>query len=188
MKWFGRKQKDNVVSGTKVLVSAVSADDALASTADRDANIYSMHYADVTNTPLAGDHSVIDVIKSRPFDVVHLLVNVGPDGTIGQTYAKQILRTCAKMDVKLVFVASDNPGDVYVSHFKPGPYNLVMTLERKGEKFWAFLDALLSKMTLGKTMLSAWVEIAPQTEHAPEHDALPEVFGHFRRENVILLR
>ena len=122
------------------------------------------------------------------YPVAHLLVNVGPDGTVGQTHAKQVLRTCAKMDVKLVFIASDNPTDVYVSHFKPGPYNLVMTLERKGEKFPAFLDALLSKMTSGKTMLSAWVELAPQTEHAPEHDALPEVFCHLRRENLVLLR
>ncbi len=188
MKWFRRKQKGSIVCPTKVLVSAVSADDVLTSAADCDSQVYSRHYADVTNTPLAGDDSLVDVIKSRPFDVVHLLVNVGPDGGIGQTHAEQVLRTCAEMDVKLVFVASDNPTDVYISHFKPGPYNLVMTLERKGEKFPAFLDALLSKMTLGKTLPTAWVELAPQTVGAPEHDALPEVFCDLRRENVVLLR
>jgi hypothetical protein len=49
------------------------------------------------------------------------------------------------------------------------PVNLVITLNRNGEHFGRFFQRLFSLMLAGKSMLMAWVELAPQGPHQP-HD------------------
>ncbi len=164
---------DDNSPATRVLVAAVGDDDALSAMADSDAEVYSKHYEHVTNVTVATADALADVLITHRFSILHLLVHVDADGTIVGTYVDDVLRACAEIGVKLVIFASENDPDVYISHFKRGGFNLVMTIDRYGEKFPTFLDALLGKMAAGMTMPSAWVELAPQTEHASEHDNLP---------------
>ncbi|MBL7186850.1 MAG: hypothetical protein ISS70_11055 [Phycisphaerae bacterium] len=188
MKWFRPKQKSSTVSPTKVLVSAVGADEELAAMADCDAGIYEKHYANVTNTPVSDADSLVDIIKTGAFDLVHVLANVNTDGTIGRTHADRVLRTCAKTDVKLVFFAAENPYDAYGPHFQPGPLNLIMTMDRRGDDFPVFLDGLLGKMSSGTTMPIAWKELLPPIGAAPEDIILePACILDVRQGGVVLL-
>lgn len=188
MRWFWRKRGRNTISSTRVLVSAVGDSDTLVSAAALDADIYSRHYGDVTSTPAPDGDFLVDTIKAGAFDVVHVLASVNADGTIGRRPVGQVLETCRETNVKLVFFASDNPADVYISHVRRGNFNLVMTLERRGEYFAAFLDSLLSKMAAGKTMPVVWVGLAPQTQGAPEHDTLPRCIFDANRGDIVLLK
>ena len=60
--------------------------------------------------------------------------------------------------------------------------NIVLVLDRKGEKFGLFFQKLFEAMRSGKSMLTAWVELAPQIPgyeqpDTPESIMLPEA-GH----------
>ena len=149
MKWFRRKRKDNIVSTTNVLVSAVGADEKLAAMADCDAGIYEKYYVNVANTPVSDADALVDIIKAGAFDLVHVLANVNSDGTIGRTRADRVFRTCAKKDVKLLFFASENPCETYVTHCETRRLNKLLMIQRKGDKFLVFLEAMLSKMSSG---------------------------------------
>lgn len=72
MKWFGEKPKNNIVSATRVLVSAVGADEKLAAMADGDAGIYRKYYANVNYTPVGDVDSLVKIIKAGAFDLVLL--------------------------------------------------------------------------------------------------------------------
>ncbi|MBT3362843.1 MAG: hypothetical protein HN929_07135 [Chloroflexi bacterium] len=174
MSWFKRNKEKKPVPPTRVLVSAIGDDSELRTTADSDAEIYSKHYSQVTNKAVDNADALIDLISAEEFDIVHLLARVNADGTVGQTSIKNVIDICAKTNVKLLFFAHSNLPDTYIQNFKPGRFNLVMTINRKDKYFGGFLDALLGKLTLGKTMPTAWVELSPQTEQASEHNSLPE--------------
>jgi len=53
--------------------------------------------------------------------------------------------------------------------------NMVITLDRKGDKFGRFFQALFAQMSAGVPMLTAWVKLAPQVT-TPAHEDLPETF------------
>jgi hypothetical protein len=188
MNWFTRKKRDFTVTPTKVLVSAVGAENRLHSMAVSDGAIYSKHYSNVTLAPVDSLDSLIDKIKTDGFDIVHVLLNVNADGAVDQTPAGRILRACADTGVRLIFFASENSPEVYTSHFQSANIDLVMTIDRKEEKFLTFLDSLLQKMTSGKTVPSAWIELAPQTEHASEHEDVPSCIFAVGRGSVVLQR
>lgn len=78
--------------------------------------------------------------------------------------------------MKLLWVAAENDPSGYISGFDPEgrPISLVLTIKRHGDRFEAFLGALLTRLANGETMPSAWVKLAPQWSRAPEHAALPE--------------
>jgi hypothetical protein len=75
-------------------------------------------------------------------------------------------------------VASENPGSHYVKAAPGGKSwhaNVVLTLDRKGDKFSLFFKRLFTAMFNGTSMLMAWVELAPQAL-GPWSDDLPETY------------
>lgn len=68
-------------------------------------------------------------------------------------------------------VATENPPNNYLSSLGPRQAdwsaNIVLTIDRKGDKFAPFFAALFRRMFAGTSMLTAWAELAPQI---PGHD------------------
>lgn len=72
-------------------------------------------------------------------------------------------------------VASENPGEVYVKALgRRGTWraNIALVMDRRGEKFARFFRRLFESMYAGKSMLLAWVELAPQVP-GQEHPEAP---------------
>ena len=99
---------------------------------------------------------------------------------------------CHRADVKLLILAGSNPADNYMRAFdkKRQPkglrLNQVLTLDRKGGNFPAFLEGLFRRVSSGLSIPKAWVELAPQHEGAG-HDNLPETIFLAGRGSVALL-
>jgi hypothetical protein len=71
----------------------------------------------------------------------------------------------ADSGAKVVVVASEIPEELIEAVFKDiklGSTNIVLTLERKGDRFGAFFEKLLRSMLGGKAMPVAWNTLAPQ--------------------------
>jgi hypothetical protein len=83
----------------------------------------------------------------------------------------------AASGARIVVVATENEADSYVATARPTYHsaaNMVMTLERKGDAFAAFLGKLFGLMFRGVSMPVAWVQLAPQIPGA-EHTDGPEL-------------
>jgi hypothetical protein len=187
---FRKREKDEVI-GTKVLVCAVG--DRFAQFVNEDAEIYGRHYPATTKATFAGVGELMKAIESG-YDVIHLLCDVGPTGEIadshgGTTTGEKLIDKCYQSNVKLLWIASDNPGEAYIKGFKARGkrLNLVMTLQRNGPKFTRSLDQLLSKMSGGDTMPVAWVRLWPQGGRGRAHADAPETFFVAGRGGVRLL-
>jgi hypothetical protein len=62
-------------------------------------------------------------------------------------------------------IASENPGASYikgVGRRKDWRANIVMVLDRKGDKFALFFRKLFEETFTGHSMLTTWVKLAPQ--------------------------
>jgi hypothetical protein len=80
----------------------------------------------------------------------------------------------------IVIVASENSTESYIAAGKPTGYgqaNLVMTLDRKDRAFTSFFSQLFERMFNGKSMLVAWVELAPQIPGASHEDCPDTIFA-----------
>jgi hypothetical protein len=64
--------------------------------------------------------------------------------------------------------------------------NLVMTINRNGPNFPNFLSKLLSRMSGGETMPTAWAALVPQTRHDLSHADLPATIFSAGRGSVKL--
>ena len=65
----------------------------------------------------------------------------------------------------IAVVASENPPDNYMKCLGPRddwPANVTLTVDRKGDKLPRFFAKLFQRMFAGKSMLIAWIELAPQ--------------------------
>ncbi len=71
----------------------------------------------------------------------------------------KLIQMCCDTGVKLLWIASENNSQAYIKGFKADGkrLNLVMTMNRQGNKFSVFLEELLSRMNAGEAMLGAWV-------------------------------
>jgi len=88
----------------------------------------------------------------------------------------------------IVIVASENGSESCIAAGKRTGYghaNLVFTLRRKGNAFPLFFTQLFRKMFEGKSMLLAWVGLAPQNRDAPEHANCPETIFAAEVSHVI---
>lgn len=108
-------------------------------------------------------------------DVLMIYAHMEIDGSItGCTDGlRDIIR---KSGATIVIVASENEGKSYVAGSKNTGYgraNLILTLKRKGAVFTDFLSQLFNEMLKGKSMLLAWVDLAPQIPGAT-HENCPE--------------
>jgi hypothetical protein len=186
---FTKSPQKLEVYGTKALVCGLHPkfDELIKD----DSNVYSQFYPSTTVTPFTG---IVELLgRMRGFDIVHLFADVSPTGIMADTKGKELVGTdligkCCDSDVKLLWVASDNEPDGYIKGFKVAkPLNLVMTINRNGASFSTFLGQLLSRMSSGETMPTAWAAVAPQTQHDPQQAHLPATIFSAGRGGVKLL-
>jgi hypothetical protein len=65
----------------------------------------------------------------------------------------------------IAVIASENAGDVYAKAVKPRKdwyANVTMVLDRRGDKLARFFERVFTGMFAGRSMLSLWIELAPQ--------------------------
>jgi hypothetical protein len=100
----------------------------------------------------------------------------------------ELIQRCCDQNVKLLWLASDNPPERYIKGFgaRGKRLDLVMTLKRKGPNFPSFLEKLLSRMAYGDAMPIAWNDICPQIPRS-EHPDAPESIFFAGRGGVRLL-
>lgn len=108
-------------------------------------------------------------------DVLMIYARVEADGKITGS-ADGLREIIRQSGAAIVVVASENDGKSYAVAGRSTGYgqaNLVLTLRRKGIAFTQFFTQLFSRMSKGKSMLLAWVELAPQIPGAT-HENCPE--------------
>lgn len=184
-----------VAQGTKILVCDLN--DKSQGDLDRDAKIYSAIYRSVNVVRTGKPYELLNAISENSYDIVHLFCEIDKEGNlIGEHDARlqggSLLETCRKANVKLLVMANNNGSDNYIKAFtgsrKPQGLrlNLVMTLDRKGDKFPTFLEGLLQRMSKGMTMPEAWVELAPQIPGKPQGNVPDTIFSADRGEVKLL--
>lgn len=184
-----RKNKDEV-HGARVLVCAV--DSRFAELLKEDSEIYGRYYRAITTVVLPGIQALLERLEQK-FDIVHLIADVTESGTVRDANGREITGTeliqrCCDHNVKLLWAASDNPPERYISGFgaRGKRLNLVMTLKRKGPNFPSFLQNILSRMAYGESMPVAWNHICPQIPRS-EHKNAPESIFFAGRGGIRLL-
>jgi hypothetical protein len=108
-------------------------------------------------------------------DVLMIYARVESDGRIAGS-ADGLRDIIRQSGAAIVVVASENDGKSYIAAGKSTGYgqaNLVLTLKRKGAAFTQFFTQLFGRMSKGKSMLLAWVELAPQIP-GKTHENCPE--------------
>src|ERR1017187_399944 len=174
-----RKDKDEV-HGAKVLVCALDNrfDDLLKG----DSEVYGRYYRATTAAVLPSIQALLGRLEEK-YDIVHLLCDVTPNGTITDANGEEITGTeliqrCCDQNVKLLWSGSDNPPERYIKGFgaRGKRLNLVMTLKRTGPNFPSFLQKLLSQMAYGDTMPVAWNDLCPQIPGSDHPDAPESIF------------
>jgi hypothetical protein len=159
----------------KILVGSLQSE--FSALLQRDAESYARYYRLVT-TQLCASADELLIAIAGGYDVVHLLAGVSSDGMLkGETgsavHGTVLTRACCDHGVGLLWVASDNSAQAYISGFKASSVNLVMTIDRRGSQFSRFLEGLLRRMAEGQTMPEAWVSLCPQAAHDPRQNSLP---------------
>jgi hypothetical protein len=155
---------------------------------NQDYAVYRQHYPASSKAIFPSIQALSGGIK-HGYDVVHLLCDVTDGGTIVDCNGEKmtgadLIQTCCDQDVKLLWIASDNPPERYIEGFGARDINLVMTLKRNGPDFPHFLQRLLSQMACGVPMPFAWVHICPQM--SSDHPSVPETIFSAGRSAVRL--
>jgi hypothetical protein len=174
---FFNRPKSPIILKTRAVVCSLNArfDGLLA----EDGLSYSSFFP---STIISACHNIneLRMMIARGCDIVHVFGLVSDAGVItddnGSSMAgTMLIQACCSGGVKLLCIASDTSREACIKGFSAGnkPLNLVLTLDRRGPLFGSFLAKLLAKLAAGKTLPIAWVEIAPQTVRAPEHNDLP---------------
>jgi hypothetical protein len=182
-------RKDEVF-GAKVLVCAL--DNCFDDLLQQDSQVYSQYYRATTTEVLPTIQALLERLEQK-YDIVHLLCDVTAKRTItdvsgGEITGTELIQRCCDQNVKLLWVASDNPAEGYIKGFgaRGKRINLVMTLRRKGTNFSGFLQKLLSRVAYGETMPVAWNDLCPQIPGSDHADA-PESIFFAGRGAVMLL-
>jgi hypothetical protein len=159
-----------VINGTRVLVSSLGRESSDGSE-DSDAEVYSNFYRRVSVLKAQKTGELLASVRSGDYDVVHLFCEIDEGGRLAADAdswlsGSELLDACREGDVKLLFIANDNPGEGYLKAFSgegiSRGLDFVSTINRNGESFGLFLEGLLRKMSSGETLPVAWVSLAPQ--------------------------
>jgi hypothetical protein len=184
-----RKGKDNV-RGARVLVCAV--DSRLEDLLRADSDVYGRYYRATTTAVLPSTQALLARLEEK-FDIVHLIADVTEAGTIRgadgyEVTGTELIQLSCDHDVKLLWIASDNPPERYIRGFgaRGKRLNLVMTLKRNGANFSNFLQRILARMAYGESMPVAWNAICPQAPR-PDYKDVPESIFFAGRGGVKLL-
>jgi hypothetical protein len=129
-------------------------------------------------TPLFGQ-SAQSTAAAPACDVLFVYARVQDSGVVegSKVGLREIIRDSG---AKIVVVATENSPDAYIAGAPNKPYgraNLVMTLERRGNRFANFYVRLFKMMFAGETMPVAWVKLAPQIPGAEHEDAPGSIFA-----------
>ena len=105
--------------------------------------------------------------------VLFIYSDIEPTGKIARR--SESLRDIIKeAGAYIAVVATENPPDNYMKCLgprHPWPANITLTIDRKGDKLPKFFAELFRRMYAGKSMLMAWVELAPQVPGYDHPDA-----------------
>ena len=182
---FGRRAE--VVNGTRVLVASLGRV-AGGGLEDEDAGVYAEFYRRVRVFKALDADGLTDAVGSGDYDVLHLFCEMDANGRLvagddSRLKGGKLLEACRKGDVKVLFLAQDNPVEYYSLAFldRDNPrglgLNLVLTMERKGGLFGGFLRGLLQRTSAGASLPVAWVALAPQIPNPPPGTQLEEQPG-----------
>lgn len=122
-------------------------------------------------------------------DVLLIYGQIEQDGRFAH-HSEGLREIIKSSQAPIVIVASENDGQSYIAAGKNRGYgqaNLIMTLQRKGTAFTSFLSKLFETMYKGKSMLLAWVELAPQIPGAI-HENAPEVIFAAEISHIVFKR
>lgn len=186
--WLQKRAQEEV-TGTRVLICGLGQ--KFATLVKSDAIVWNRFYPSVTANIASELKDVYACIENR-YDVVHLLCDTSTAGVITDqtgfsSTGTQLIEKCANCDVKLLWIASDNPAGAYGSGFRASGkrLNLVMNIRRK-DAFAESLEKLLSLMSRGERMPVAWNSLWPQIPGV-EHEGAPEGIFFPGRAGVVLL-
>ncbi len=188
------RRASEVVRGTKVLVCSLGAETP-EGFEDEDARVYAAHYPNVEVAKGRRPGDFVDSVAGARYDLIHLFCELDEAGDLrggeGQKLeAGAFFEACRAADVKLLFIASENRNEGYIQMGRRQPkgvaLDVVRTIGRNGGSFTSFLGELLGRMSTGKTLAQAWVEIAPQSERAQQDMQLPATYCSVGRAAVLL--
>ena len=106
-------------------------------------------------------------------EVLFIYCALHPDGTVDGS-PESIREVIKKAGAYVAVIAAENPPEAYIKGIGPKTdwfANIVMTIDRKAEKFAGFYSRLFGSMFKGQSMLLAWVELAPQIPGREHPDA-----------------
>jgi hypothetical protein len=177
------------VNGTKVLVCQLGTtfDEPLKS----DLRVYKRFYASASSATFT---TVAELrgAAAHSYDVLHVFCDVGQEGALSDASGDRItgnelLKAATDSGVKLLWIGSDNPQEVYDAGFKTKglKLNVVLTLRRLGSNTSLFLDNLLTKMAAGETLAKAW-SVASQPEGKSVQPDVPHTISSLGRGAVVL--
>jgi eukaryotic-like serine/threonine-protein kinase len=163
-----RKQK---IEGTRILVAALGDDRDLIAGAEIDASKYELYYNRVELRKSMTAQEFIVLLSTDKFDVVHLHGFYDKECTFRDSTGfalrySDIKRACDYAQVKLVWLASNNglePMKPYLEPENPS-FHLILTSAR-GANFPKFLSSLLSRITRGELLSSAWEAYVPYLQY-----------------------
>jgi hypothetical protein len=119
---------------------------------------------------------------SAGYDMVHLYANVTADGCIdtSSVTGTELIEKAANAGIKLLWIANGNDPAGYIKNFKlvRNRLNLVMTIDRLGNKFPDFIQVLFGEMMSGASMPVAWSRIVPQVRGQDHPDAPATIFSN----------
>jgi hypothetical protein len=185
---FDSFRKEEVV-GSKMLVCSLDA--RFSAQINSDSQQYKRLYPATTAMVFSGIGELVQAIAQK-YDVVHVLADVSPEGTIGDGGGKtlsgaQLMEACSNADVKVLWIASDNRIENYGKGFdgRGKKLNLVLTVRRLGPYFTLFLGNLLEKTSAGEAFGKAWNDLNPQGGDSVQPDT-PECSFVMGRGKVVL--
>ena len=179
-----------MVKSTSILVIGIGPDLVTLSAADFSA--YSLYYPNCRLETVEYVPELLELV-SAGFDIVHVLCRISTEGVIVDkeatiTSGSNLLDRAYRHGSKVLFIAGENSKEAYINGIKLGErkINLVMTLNRHGGDFAAFLKKLLARMAAGEPMVRAWAAIAPQIRGASEAN-LPDCIFAAGLPNAVFL-
>ncbi|MEA5115289.1 MAG: hypothetical protein VB050_14810 [Geobacteraceae bacterium] len=123
-------------------------------------------------SPLFQDYRVSTDLPPR-CQVLFIYCDIGSTGRI--VGANKTLRELIKdAGAYVAVVASENDTEAYIKAMEgrnDWNANIVLSMDRNGEKFAEFFSKLFSAMFKGTSMLIAWVELVPQIPGYDHPDA-----------------
>src|ERR1700726_3302701 len=95
-------------------------------------------------------------------DVLFLYCTINLEGPISTPAIRELIKSAGAY---VAVIASENSSDAYiksVGRHTDWSANIVMTVNRKNDKFSLFFQHLFTEMFKGRSMLMVWAELAPQ--------------------------